>query len=802
MVKTAFRGDIQGLRALAVIVVLLFHIDVSLFDGGFLGVDIFFVISGFLITGNILWRYEGGTFTFSDFFMRRFKRLVPASVITVLLTLLAAYFLLTPSLTSAAGQSGFHALLFSSNIDFWLQSGYFASEASTKPFLHFWSLSVEEQFYFVWPLLIVGVLSFSNRKSLAGILAVLTLVSLVAAEMMLTSFPGAVFFLMPFRIFEFGIGGLIVIIGFKFTHKMVNEIAIPIGLALMLGSIILMDGATRMPGLLTLIPLIGCGLILASGPSKFSFLLENKIAVLIGNASYSIYLVHWPLVVLCKLYFTETLSPVVQLVIFILSIGLGFAMWRFVENPFRRETFWQTTKLRGLPQVVFLGLCLATLYFAANLWAKNTVSLSGQNTARITDPKDLRIASLEFAKANTVVNDTDPAKVVVIGDSHGTDFANVMTYAGATLLKKLDSVAWCQPVVGERPDPLVITAKKNATNKQVKECEQRSIDNLSKEKLAGAELVIFAPRWKDWTVPFLEETIEYAKEVTDADIIVVGVGATLKQNVPRFVEENIGEGDLNALAETISRPERQYNPAIATIALKKGVAYLDRYQLQCENLLCPIIDADTGGLLFFDDNHLTLPGAKFLAEQISKCDEPACKMIMAAVGDQNVSTRLAGGSISLVEEQMFFALNGNGLRGLKSRNNLSPVSFDNGVVSLVSSAKSPRPDGSISEAFAIIPRDLESLFSGKMITITVEAKQMTDNPSSEFALTYSTNENGNSGWRIFKPTEEYATFQYDYSVPKLPDGAKFNADYLGIYADTLGSGGGIDIRKVEIKQKG
>lgn len=116
--KSRFRGDIQGLRALAVLSVLLFHLDIHLFQGGFLGVDIFFTISGFLITGNILRRFDSGKFTFSDFFLRRFKRLVPASVATILLSLIAAHFLFAPSDLTAAGRSGFHALLFSSNIDF------------------------------------------------------------------------------------------------------------------------------------------------------------------------------------------------------------------------------------------------------------------------------------------------------------------------------------------------------------------------------------------------------------------------------------------------------------------------------------------------------------------------------------------------------------------------------------------------------------------------------------------------------------------------------------------------------------
>ena len=133
--KRAFRNDIQGLRALAVLSVLLFHIDFAFIPGGFLGVDVFFVISGFLITGNILSRQERGTFTLNNFFIRRLRRLMPAAIVTILLTLLASRFLLSPADVSSAGKSGFHSIFFGSNINFWLESGYFDAESATKPSL-------------------------------------------------------------------------------------------------------------------------------------------------------------------------------------------------------------------------------------------------------------------------------------------------------------------------------------------------------------------------------------------------------------------------------------------------------------------------------------------------------------------------------------------------------------------------------------------------------------------------------------------------------------------------------------------
>jgi len=333
-----FLKEINGLRALAVLLVLMFHIDSHFFPAGFLGVDIFLVISGFLITRNISYDLHRGEFLFRIFYKKRIKRLFPALGITLLLSLIAGNFILTPYFYQSTAVSAVYALFSASNFLFFFEDGYFSAGAELKPLLHTWSLGLEEQFYLIWPFILFVSYKFF-RKQILLLVLVLSFVSLILAEYYLSINDQACFYLIPFRIFEFGVGAAAVWAKPLVENRDENFRAI-LSLAGVVGFLLsacFLDKYTPMPGLYSLIPCFATFAIICSASTVISkFLLENKLADIIGHSSYSIYLMHWPLIVYYKLVVLRDLKFTDKIVLFLVSLLLGFLLWRLVEVPFKK----------------------------------------------------------------------------------------------------------------------------------------------------------------------------------------------------------------------------------------------------------------------------------------------------------------------------------------------------------------------------------------------------------------------------------------------------------------------------------
>lgn len=304
-----YRADIDGLRAVAVLAVLLYHVGYTALPGGYVGVDIFFVISGFLITRLIREEVTStGSFRFGDFYLRRVRRLFPALITTVALTFFAGALVLAPEHLESLGGAALSSIVPMSNIYFWGEAGYWDASKLTKPLLHTWSLAVEEQFYFVSPLLIVVAVRLGFASAL---IALLSLASLIAAQYYLAEDASAVFFLTPFRVVEFGIGALLA--WFSWPRQLPNwstHIASIAGLLLIAYAMLFYTEQTTFPGVAALVPCLGAALLIAAGPrSAVGRILATPPMVAIGLLSYSLYLVHWPLIVLVRYHlmrdFTE-----------------------------------------------------------------------------------------------------------------------------------------------------------------------------------------------------------------------------------------------------------------------------------------------------------------------------------------------------------------------------------------------------------------------------------------------------------------------------------------------------------------
>ena len=338
------RLEIDGLRALAVIPVILFHANIDIFQGGFVGVDIFFVISGFLITRIILAEIYQSSFSIIHFYERRARRILPAFFAVLIFSTFFAWFLLPPIEFKDYGQSLFFASFFSSNIFFWIESGYFGLGTDLKPLIHTWSLGVEEQFYIFFPLLAILIYTI-HKKLVFPVIFLLFFISLYLSHIYsapasdIFSKEGA-FFLLPTRAWELLLGSILFLTynnAFLVSNNRVNNVLSFLGLVLICYSIFFFSKQTPSPSLMSLIPTVGAALVIifSLNGTISHFFLTRKPIIMIGLISYSAYLWHQPLMAFSRYYFISDLDSLKILLIVLITFLLAYLSWRFIEQPFR-----------------------------------------------------------------------------------------------------------------------------------------------------------------------------------------------------------------------------------------------------------------------------------------------------------------------------------------------------------------------------------------------------------------------------------------------------------------------------------
>lgn len=337
-----YRPEIDGLRALAVIPVILFHAGFDVAKGGFVGVDIFFVISGYLISSIIMDESRAGCFSIVNFYERRVRRIIPALLFMLTACLPAAWLLLTPQEMAGFAKSLISVCLFSSNIYFSETSGYFDSASELKPLLHTWSLAVEEQFYLFFPFLLTLLLRKGERRALQVLIA-LTLASILFANWALSRYPSAAFYLLPTRAWELFIGSFAAFYldGSPRRGRIADEAFGAAGLVLILYAILAFDRQTPFPGFYALAPTLGAALIIifARGDTLVGKLLGAKSIVTIGLLSYSAYLWHQPLLAFARNIQFGGLTTSAAAGVVLGTFPIAYFSWRVVERPFRTGRF-------------------------------------------------------------------------------------------------------------------------------------------------------------------------------------------------------------------------------------------------------------------------------------------------------------------------------------------------------------------------------------------------------------------------------------------------------------------------------
>ena len=612
-------SSIDGLRAFAVLLVLAFHAGFDWMQGGFVGVDVFFVISGFLITRILMRGICEGQFSFSQFFVRRIARLMPALFVTVFVTLATAIFILPPDGLSRLGQVSIYTILSGSNLFFWLESGYFDQGSSTKPFLHTWSLGVEEQFYLFWPVFLWACYKLRGVAACVIGLLVIGLLSLVFSLLLEPDFPAAVFFLTPFRIYQFALGALVAL-GPKLSPGKPKSILGLLAVAVILWIAISTSGATSSVLVNGLGPALFAALFIWCSEAKtIKIIFASVVPTWIGRRSYSIYLVHWPLMVLWPLATDFDLSAGDGVILIVVSVFVGAFLHALVEKRFRLPADANPTR-RGKSLAFSAFFCVLGIVVGAHYWGndgfpgrmpKELNEIAGKMGPIFTEfNKRVNLGSCYLTKQHEL-SDYDrgecatPAagmrSYMVIGDS----------LASGAYMAFQDAYPEVHFGLFAKPGCVVPLPGETQKNPKKKFCDEYYDLAFLVLQEGGFDGVILSSNWLKEQDDKLSEFASWADR-KNLDLIIIA-------HRPRF-RERVRDVILSSL--TLSQAEQKLQQlrnqqlkirARRTIELfGMEMKVVDFYSIQCPDD-CPIVD-ENRQILYYDGHHLTPAGAAWVAK--------------------------------------------------------------------------------------------------------------------------------------------------------------------------------------------
>ena len=655
----------DGLRTVAVLGVLLAHFGIPGFPGGFLGVDVFFVISGFLITGLILQeKAQTGSFSYKRFYLRRVRRLMPAALVVIALSLV----LFLPILTERDMANFLESVPFSifslANVYFYREVGYFDTAAQYKPLLHMWSLGVEEQFYLIWPAMLL-LLSKSGKLVLTGTIAIL-LASLSAAVLMIDRDPSAVYYLLPYRAFELLIGAWLAIGRFRAPSiedrlgPKIGNLAGVLGVIMVVAAYCLLDENSPMPGIASLLPCVGAALIINFGGAGFvGWMLTRRPVVWIGLISYSLYLVHWPLVVYLNYRLPEAPPIAVMLSLIPFSVALAAASYYLIEQRFRKlapsgEGAGNARFLTGLCSALLL-LCIPSAVFLAQ--GDGALAARVEDKVRVGVQRQLPFPGSPSNEKIVRIEGRDgspKAKVLVLGDSHAGHLkeglrgylaprgisADVAAISGCPPLFDVSRFYGGNPLRRQREEDCRANSSAKRTlayqdDYDVVILAARWYSMFEKE-LAGTDLVqdglvdvenFDSPEIEDSRAVFeasLDRTIE---ELSNAGkrIIVLSQVPPLGNDLMRcghlfpWVEARPGSRCFRITRQQLEDRAEFTDTAIEDAGRRPGVLSIVPRNIFCDaGGECLLYDPETGEFLYNDSNHLSPAGSLFLLEEADR----------------------------------------------------------------------------------------------------------------------------------------------------------------------------------------
>lgn len=648
-----YRPDIDGLRAIAISIVVFAHAGFSGFAGGYVGVDVFFVISGFLITQIILGAKD---FSFVRFYERRARRLLPALIIMLLTTTIVAWLILLPREMEIFGQELAASALLIPNIFAWQNSGYFGPEALSMPLLHLWSLGVEEQFYLLFPICIILLKRFRSKRVLFWTVAIAAIISFGMAEFLTRRPSTAAFYLLPPRAWELATGSLLAIAGWQPASKTAASIGGLIGLASIGYAVVCYDAGTTFPGAAAIPPVVGAALLIWAGGSSenaVSKALTLRPLVALGLISYPLYLWHWPLLSLYSLYTDSTPGIISSLVLVGVATILAAASWRWIEQPFR------SGQVVSHPSRRLAAAMLALVPFAIGgsvlTYAKGfpervdarvlQVNVDGRRASELLPPCKSGVVASNPDLCGYAAMGKDRGTVILWGDSHAEHFAAAVASQITPLGYKvaLLSSRSCPPLVGVQLD---ILAKGGPVGRNCMVSNAGAPARLA--RIRDLKLVIISARWTSFVPSFdsdgtrdrwlINPDGSRAGPASSRDILQAGLSASARsiaETGARLMvidqSATFDRSPRNCVARALrdgrdldrcDRPDAvgaDVRRDIARIiddqaAASKGIAFHPTRHL-CARDQCRV--THDGRLLYFDAHHLSREGARFYAPYLS-----------------------------------------------------------------------------------------------------------------------------------------------------------------------------------------
>jgi len=604
-----YRADIDGLRAVAVALVVGFHTFPLSVPGGYIGVDVFFVISGYLITGLILDLQSAGRFSIKHFYIRRARRILPALSVVMAATLIIGWFALSPASYNSLAQHTVASTLFVPNLIYWREAGYFDPSALNKPLLHLWSLGVEEQFYLVWPLLLL--LLRRRKAQTTEILGALSAISFIYCSVTVYHDPVAAFYSPLSRLWELGVGGVLASRRLEMPHP---EIASFVGLMLILGAAFTLTDTSVFPGLLAVIPVGGTAMLIAGR----SWILSRRLFVAVGLISYPLYLWHWPLLSFAT--FLDFQTERAKGIVVAISIILAWITTRYVEYPVR------------FGSLRYYGATLSVaLTFAVSLSAFIIFHFDGlpwrypADVRRVFATRDYAFSiaarrSQCWIALNANFDSYQPAcrygEILVWGDSFSALLATGLPKPYAQFSR--DS---CMPLLTGKADDC---AKGNAA----------VAEEILKLKPKRAILFGLWPGTNWQPDPTFNEALRFTlhrlRQAVD-DVVLIGPSPIWSPGLPDAVltfwlKHRVLPDRLRLLI-----PAENYYAAdkvMGDIAKTEHVHYISIFDLLCNSGGCLThTPASRAELLFWDYGHMTVEGATYIANKLglARFDTPQSK---------------------------------------------------------------------------------------------------------------------------------------------------------------------------------
>lgn len=625
-----FRADIDGLRAISVLAVIAFHLQVGL-SGGFTGVDVFFVISGFLIGRIVYSDVAEGSFSLAGFYERRAKRILPALLATIVISWFVADWQLYAFETGDFSKSAIASILFAANLYFYGASGYFAPAAETIPLLHLWSLGVEEQFYLLFPPMIVLLGRWPPRQMFTA-LVVMCLLSLSVSQTLLSSHPDAAFYLPVSRAFEILLGALIAHPVFPRSYnRPACELSAILGGACLLFSMVMFTNNMPFPGVAAILPCAGAAMIVWSGQStttQISRFLAWKPLTYVGKLSYSLYLVHWPVIVFGKLLQPSLSHFVFAIAAASASVVLAAVSFWFIETPLRYGTL---TKQNCLPKaataMLLVGLLPAWTLAKLHAPASADPTINYVLSFNSYNPRTRFLARECFLDPEQTFSDYQidkciPASIgtgaMLWGDSHAAHL-----YFG--LRAEMQKAALPFGMLASSGCPPIITDLDVEQRPKCKEVNRKVLSFLLRSK---PRFVVLSAAWhmNSDVAARLKATVD---QLEQAGIIVVIVGESpaFNSRAPNIAAAQLQAGKPPLATEIDTNIEAmKATDALlsATFGASSAVFFLSPFKTFCSERGCRLLSGD-GVPLYFDHSHLTETGSILYAKALLTMVEPAIK---------------------------------------------------------------------------------------------------------------------------------------------------------------------------------